>query len=769
MKQNKLMRLQSLLVVMLTMFSMSAMAGGSSKYYSKATAKVASGEGKVYVSYASVVEENDREYAAESSAESGADEQSSAPSHTYYLYAQAGENYKFEGWFTSQDCSGNAVSADNPYSASITAAINVNNATKTYYAKFVYVDPSEPSFECSQEHVYINIDAAPAVPDELLVKNVTATAASSNTAVVEVDASGTLTPKAPGTAKVTLTSDGYDDITFLVTVINNVEAGITQIGNGDFEDWRGVTNGNHAPNNWSSFETAETTDFLTAMAKAQQVQMVEGGRPGSNGLYCVDVYSRSVANVSAQGNLTTGCIHAGSTTATDKANYNYSKTSDPTQSETLSKVPTAIRFWAKFVPAAENAEHPYAHMEAVVHDAYDYITYSSPSYESEAEKAHVIAKARKDFPSTNGEWQMFEVPFEWTGIYTDGQMYIIINLATNADPGQGQAGDHLFIDDVELVYSEEPVTNAYNKYVSVAYTTPEEASIDVTYHYNEGNIIDFNLKNFVLGDMNVGNVTVTDLEIDNEGKFSYNGTVRITAGDKEGVDTWMGPMMGDIPLTLQGTIKGSYFYVTLSISTSEGAAPIPVEVGDKADATFKVGESLIGTFCAPFAVALPEEYLQYVSTVTGADEEGVLTLTPIETPIVPAHTPVVVQIPQAIELPVSGIYVKGTPTVGLLTGVYEDTPAPVGSYVLQNNNDRIGFYQVVRNQQPTVKANRCYLTAPAAGVKAFFFNADDATGIEMVNGQWSMVNGPVYNLAGQRLGKMQKGINIVNGKKVLVK
>ena len=148
---------------------------------------------------------------------------------------------------------------------------------------------------------------------------------------------------------------------------------------------------------------------------------------------------------------------------------------------------------------------------------------------------------------------------------------------------------------------------------------------------------------------------------------------------------------------------------------------------------------------------------------------GVLTLTPIETPIVPAHTPVVVQIPQAIELPVSGIYVKGTPTVGLLTGVYADTKAPVGSYVLQNNNDRIGFYQVVRNQQPTVKANRCYLTAPAAGVKAFFFSDDEATGIEMVNGQWSMVNGPVYNLAGQRLGKMQKGINIVNGKKVLVK
>ena len=146
---------------------------------------------------------------------------------------------------------------------------------------------------------------------------------------------------------------------------------------------------------------------------------------------------------------------------------------------------------------------------------------------------------------------------------------------------------------------------------------------------------------------------------------------------------------------------------------------------------------------------------------------GVLTLTPIETPIVPAHTPVVVQIPMAIEMPVSGIYVKGTPTVGLLTGVYEDTPAPLGSYVLQNINDKIGFYYVAQ-AQPTVKANRCYLTAPAAGVKAFFFNADDATAIESVENA-ANVEGALYNLAGQRIQKMQKGINIVNGKKVLVK
>ena len=45
---------------------------------------------------------------------------------------------------------------------------------------------------------------------------------------------------------------------------------------------------------------------------------------------------------------------------------------------------------------------------------------------------------------------------------------------------------------------------------------------------------------------------------------------------------------------------------------------------------------------------------------------------------------------------------------------------------------------------------------------------DEEDGIKAVNGQWSMDNGQsIYNLAGQRLQKMQHGVNIVNGKKVV--
>ncbi|MBP5630089.1 MAG: hypothetical protein J6W97_00855, partial [Bacteroidaceae bacterium] len=44
---------------------------------------------------------------------------------------------------------------------------------------------------------------------------------------------------------------------------------------------------------------------------------------------------------------------------------------------------------------------------------------------------------------------------------------------------------------------------------------------------------------------------------------------------------------------------------------------------------------------------------------------------------------------------------------------------------------------------------------------------DEVTGINDLNADDS--NSPIYNLSGQRLSKMQKGINIRNGKKILVK
>ncbi len=81
----------------------------------------------------------------------------------------------------------------------------------------------------------------------------------------------------------------------------------------------------------------------------------------------------------------------------------------------------------------------------------------------------------------------------------------------------------------------------------------------------------------------------------------------------------------------------------------------------------------------------------------------------------------------------------------------------------------VGFYWRAEGGAAfTNGAHKAYLALPRTEVevKGFAFGLeDDATGIQAIENEAE--NGAIYNLAGQRINKMQKGINIVNGKKIL--
>ena len=151
-------------------------------------------------------------------------------------------------------------------------------------------------------------------------------------------------------------------------------------------------------------------------------------------------------------------------------------------------------------------------------------------------------------------------------------------------------------------------------------------------------------------------------------------------------------------------------------------------------------------------------------TATGKTEEQeeyrYLELTEIEN--VPVSTPVILK----------GTYYNkfayDVPAINItneLKGTDADTEPDGTMYVLAKPEGKeVGFYLA---EGGTIAAGKAYYqpTSPQ-GVKAFYFSADDATGIENLNNQ-NTLNTPIYNLAGQRVSKMQKGINIVNGKKIL--
>ena len=102
--------------------------------------------------------------------------------------------------------------------------------------------------------------------------------------------------------------------------------------------------------------------------------------------------------------------------------------------------------------------------------------------------------------------------------------------------------------------------------------------------------------------------------------------------------------------------------------------------------------------------------------------------------------------------------------VNELVGATEDVVADGTQYILANGGEGIGFYKATAGS--TIKAGKAYLVVPA-GIKGFYgFDEDDATGISDLNANVN-ANEAIYNLAGQRIQKMQRGINIVGGKKVL--
>ena len=98
---------------------------------------------------------------------------------------------------------------------------------------------------------------------------------------------------------------------------------------------------------------------------------------------------------------------------------------------------------------------------------------------------------------------------------------------------------------------------------------------------------------------------------------------------------------------------------------------------------------------------------------------------------------------------------------------------PGNAYVLNKGTNGVGFYRLAPSG--TIGANKAYLTYSGSLVREFFLFEDDATGINEELRSFSSMKSmkkeesSIYNLAGQRIQKMQKGINIVNGKKVLKK
>ena len=230
-----------------------------------------------------------------------------------------------------------------------------------------------------------------------------------------------------------------------------------QITNGDFETW--TFDGANLPNYFNSFQTADGLFSGLAYDKNnRQVKRSTDKRPGSPGSYSCSIWSRKVSGVVAQGNLTTGRVHAAAMSATGKNNYNYS---DRDGSNTNNGVnnpcampftgrPDSLVVWVKFTPSGTDSSHPYAKVTATIHSDFDYID----GYAQTSDSKYVVATAiNMTIAKTNGNWKRLSIPFNYKNNGAQPR-YILLSAATNAYPGGGHENDYLYLDDITLVYKQ---------------------------------------------------------------------------------------------------------------------------------------------------------------------------------------------------------------------------------------------------------------------------------------------------------------------------
>jgi hypothetical protein len=174
-------------------------------------------------------------------------------------------------------------------------------------------------------------------------------------------------------------------------------------------------------------------------------------------------------------------------------------------------------------------------------------------------------------------------------------------------------------------------------------------------------------------------------------------------------------------------------------------------------ATIEVSDAKFATFVAPFDV----DFTGADVVANAATFDGTyVQLAPVTT--VPAGTAVVVKAEE-------GKYAVAKTTDAVLGANNElkaataEVTADGAQYILAKVDGKPGFFKATG----TIAAGRGYLELVSA-VKAFYpFFGEDATGINDLNGVNDLNDAAIYNVAGQRVSKLQKGINIVNGKKIL--
>ena len=251
-----------------------------------------------------------------------------------------------------------------------------------------------------------------------------------------------------------------------------------------------------------------------------------------------------------------------------------------------------------------------------------------------------------------------------------------------------------------------------------------------------------------------------------EGVKNYNGEWPGAEINKvNGVYTYSVENIGeeaDIPesIIFNNGDMGDYNQ-TLDLAFEDGK-----EYTDGSYVTVNVSEAGYATFCCDRALDFSniQNLTAYTATLTGSN----VSFNKVEASV-PAENGLLIKGVKGQETSAKVPFLPGGELSAIqnaLKGVLTPTHIDAG-FVLLNGDAGVGFYKV-GDAGFDVRANSAYIPA-IDGARTFIALDDNTTtaieGVATVKEN----NGEIYNLQGQRVVKAQKGLYIMNGKKVLVK
>ena len=221
----------------------------------------------------------------------------------------------------------------------------------------------------------------------------------------------------------------------------------------------------------------------------------------------------------------------------------------------------------------------------------------------------------------------------------------------------------------------------------------------------------------------------------NQLRFRYYKSTSYT--DQQPIALYKLTTVEELPVTIGATGYATLYYSDKALAVPEGVTASTASVADK-NITLKDTKGFVP---AGTGVVLNGEQGEYTFLV----------------------------VPESTAEPIKGNMLSGSDEAATTTGG--------GKYYmmsLDKNGENVGFYYgAAKGGAFTNGAHKAYLVVPdaTAGAKSFYLFSDAVTdGIGAVEStRFNTQGAEIYNLNGQRVSTPQRGIYIINGKKVLVK